>query len=377
MADGHRHRVGLARREFLQVGFSGLIGLGASGWARRAAAAPSAGGKSPTTRSVVLIFLTGGPSHLETFDLKPDAPEGIRGEFKPIATSAAGIQYGEHLPKLARHADKLAIVRSMSPRAQQPPETRPTGSSPARRSRGPSSTRSPRATTTRTTPARSTTSGRSTTGARAGSLLPTFLMEGPLVWAGPARRLPRPPSHDPDADQRRPQTGSPSRVEALKPPRRAQRRAPPAPPRSVRPGPPAPRRPRRGGPSPRKTDPLVGQRQGGLRHAPLQPDRRGPFQIDPRAGPSRETATAAHMFRPVARAGPAVGGGRRADDPGQFRGGSRNWGLARATSSTPSRTASSPPPTPRSRPSWTTCRPRGSSPKPWSSSPASSGARPS
>lgn len=117
MADEHRHRAGLARREFLQVGFSGLIGLGASGWARRASAAGAVAanaGKAPATRSVVLIFLTGGPSHLETFDLKPDAPEGIRGEFKPIATSAPGIQYGEHLPKLARHADKLAIVRSMS-----------------------------------------------------------------------------------------------------------------------------------------------------------------------------------------------------------------------------------------------------------------------
>ena len=65
-------------------------------------------------KSVVLIFLTGAPSHLDTFDLKPDAPVEIRGEFKSIATKAPGVNYCEHLPGLAARADKLAVIRSMT-----------------------------------------------------------------------------------------------------------------------------------------------------------------------------------------------------------------------------------------------------------------------
>jgi hypothetical protein len=63
---------------------------------------------------VILVFLTGAPSHLDTFDMKPDAPEGIRGEFKPIETNVPGIRFSEHLPGLAARADKLAVVRTMS-----------------------------------------------------------------------------------------------------------------------------------------------------------------------------------------------------------------------------------------------------------------------
>ena len=68
----------------------------------------------PRAKSVILVFLTGGLSHLDSFDMKPDAPVGIRGEFKPAATTVAGIQFCEHLPQLAARADRLAIVRSMS-----------------------------------------------------------------------------------------------------------------------------------------------------------------------------------------------------------------------------------------------------------------------
>ena len=58
--------------------------------------------------------LGGGPSHMDTFDLKPDAPETHRGEFKPIATNVDGVQISEHLPKLAKCADKFAILRGVS-----------------------------------------------------------------------------------------------------------------------------------------------------------------------------------------------------------------------------------------------------------------------
>ncbi len=61
----------------------------------------------------VLIFLNGGPSHLDMWDMKPEAPEGIRGEFKPIATTVPGIQFSEHMPKLAKLAQHATIVRSM------------------------------------------------------------------------------------------------------------------------------------------------------------------------------------------------------------------------------------------------------------------------
>jgi Protein of unknown function (DUF1501) len=108
----HRHGIGLTRREILQVGYSGLLGIGMpSVWAGRAAASAASPRRA---NSVVLIFLTGAPSHLDTFDLKPDAPVEIRGEFKTIATSAPGVTFCEHLPQLAARADKIAVIRSMT-----------------------------------------------------------------------------------------------------------------------------------------------------------------------------------------------------------------------------------------------------------------------
>jgi hypothetical protein len=101
------------RRSFLQVGYSGLAGLSLPGLlaARAAAATSAAPGRA---RSVIVILLSGGLGQHDSFDMKPEAPDGIRGEFKPIATVVPGIRICEHLPGLAAHADKLAIVRSMS-----------------------------------------------------------------------------------------------------------------------------------------------------------------------------------------------------------------------------------------------------------------------
>jgi hypothetical protein len=101
---------GVSRRTFLQVGALAIGGLSLPGLLRlRAAAAP---GTSIPRKSVILIWLAGGPSHIDMYDLKPSAPAEFRGEFKPIATNVPGIQFGEHLPRQARIMDKLAVVRS-------------------------------------------------------------------------------------------------------------------------------------------------------------------------------------------------------------------------------------------------------------------------
>lgn len=100
------------RREILQVGCSSFFGLGLSGvLSQQAQAAPSA--HTPRAKSVVLIFLGGGGSHLDMFDPKPDASE-IKGEFGTVSTTLPGIQFSDRMPHLAKMADKLAIVRSMS-----------------------------------------------------------------------------------------------------------------------------------------------------------------------------------------------------------------------------------------------------------------------
>ena len=106
----HRHATGVVRREFLQVGFSGYLGMSLAGLLGRQATAAAV----PRAKSMILVFLTGAPSHIDTFDMKPNAPQGIRGEFKPIATNVPGVSFSEHLPGLAGRADKLAVVRSMS-----------------------------------------------------------------------------------------------------------------------------------------------------------------------------------------------------------------------------------------------------------------------
>jgi uncharacterized protein (DUF1501 family) len=104
---------GIARRDFLRLGTAGVFGLGLTLpeiLARQARAAEK--GHAPRDVSLIYLFLHGGLSTIDTLDLKPDAPAEFRGEFKPIASNVAGIQVGEHLPKLAQHMDKLALIRS-------------------------------------------------------------------------------------------------------------------------------------------------------------------------------------------------------------------------------------------------------------------------
>jgi hypothetical protein len=104
---------GVSRRGFLKVGFLGLAGLTLADHLRRKANAQQAGRPASDT-AVILLWLGGGPSHLDMYDLKPDAPAEFRGEFRSIATSVPGTHVGEHLPHQARLMDKLSVVRSVT-----------------------------------------------------------------------------------------------------------------------------------------------------------------------------------------------------------------------------------------------------------------------
>src|SRR3954469_3134945 len=191
----------LSRRAMLAAGFVSVSG---------ALASPS----SPKgVRSVLLIDLFGGPSHLDTFDPKPDAPPEIRGEFKPVASRVPGIQVSEHLPRLAARADKYALVRSLSHRennhlvathhlltgAQQPGAF---FDKVASRDDWPCYAGAldhlrPRH-----------------DGIPSGVNLPTFLMEGPLTWPGQHAGF-LGPRHDPWQISRDP-NGADFRVDSLR-----------------------------------------------------------------------------------------------------------------------------------------------------------------
>ena len=102
------------RRELLQIGCSSFFGLGLTGLLeRREAAAAEAAVLPQRARSVVLVFLTGGGSHIDMFDPKPDSPE-VKGEFSPIDTRIAGVQFGELMSGMADRANLLSVVRSMA-----------------------------------------------------------------------------------------------------------------------------------------------------------------------------------------------------------------------------------------------------------------------
>jgi len=105
---------GFYRRDFLKVGVLGLFGLGMADLFRLQAIAAPADGQEGTAKSVILIWMGGGPSHLDLWDLKPDAPEEIRGIFKPIKTNVPGIEICEHMPKIAQQMDKSCVIRSMT-----------------------------------------------------------------------------------------------------------------------------------------------------------------------------------------------------------------------------------------------------------------------
>jgi hypothetical protein len=101
----------MSRRSFLRVGFLGLAGLSLADQLRFKARAAENRQPTPDT-AVILIWLGGGPSHIDMYDLKPDAPAEFRGEFRSIATNVTGIRISEHLPLQARHMDKISVVRS-------------------------------------------------------------------------------------------------------------------------------------------------------------------------------------------------------------------------------------------------------------------------
>ncbi|MEC9010088.1 MAG: DUF1501 domain-containing protein [Planctomycetota bacterium] len=103
----------LPRRALVQMGLSGLGSLALPDLLRLESEAASRTGQSLDGKSIIVLWLWGGASHMETFDLKPEGPLGFRGEFRPIPTSAPGLDISEHLPKLAAHGDKLAIIRSL------------------------------------------------------------------------------------------------------------------------------------------------------------------------------------------------------------------------------------------------------------------------
>src|ERR1044071_5051274 len=103
---------GLSRRGFLRVGGLALGGLALPDFLRLRAEGAVAPGARP--KSVIMICLGGGPSHVDTYDMKPDAPAEIRGEFRPMRTNVAGMELSELLPLQAKISDKFAVVRSVT-----------------------------------------------------------------------------------------------------------------------------------------------------------------------------------------------------------------------------------------------------------------------
>lgn len=106
---------GVRRREFLQAGMLGGMGLALSDLLRSQARADQIlDGRHAPAKGAIFISLAGGPSHMDTFDLKPNASAEFRGEFNPIQTNAPGVEISEHLPNLAKEADKFTIMRGVT-----------------------------------------------------------------------------------------------------------------------------------------------------------------------------------------------------------------------------------------------------------------------
>src|SRR5262249_27732985 len=110
---GNRQRYcdGITRRNFLQIGAFGA-GLTLADVLRIQAAQDPATRRTPN-KAAIMVYLPGGPSHMDMYDLKPDAPKEFRGEFNPIATNVAGVEICEHFPLQAKMWDKLACIRSI------------------------------------------------------------------------------------------------------------------------------------------------------------------------------------------------------------------------------------------------------------------------
>src|SRR6476646_5406714 len=111
---------GWSRRELMRVGGAGLLGLNLPdflSWKALAAAPAKVESRAKAfgaAKSVIMLFLQGGPSHIDIWDPKPDAPSNIRGEFKPIKTNVSGIWLSEVMPLLAKQMDKATLIRSVS-----------------------------------------------------------------------------------------------------------------------------------------------------------------------------------------------------------------------------------------------------------------------
>lgn len=108
---------GVSRRRFVESGLLSWLGLDALALAalrRQSAADATTSGERHRRNACVFVFLFGGPSHIDLWDMKPDAPREIRGEFAPVSTRVPGIQISEHLPALAEQMDKLCLLRSMT-----------------------------------------------------------------------------------------------------------------------------------------------------------------------------------------------------------------------------------------------------------------------
>ncbi|HEV3079039.1 MAG TPA: DUF1501 domain-containing protein [Gemmataceae bacterium] len=103
---------GISRRNFLRIGAFGA-GLTLADMLRMRSAASTTAGRPTSNKAAIMIYLPGGPSHMDMYDLKPEAPVEYRGEFRPIATNVPGVQICEHFPRQARMFDKLAVVRSI------------------------------------------------------------------------------------------------------------------------------------------------------------------------------------------------------------------------------------------------------------------------
>src|SRR5688500_11886947 len=109
----HIHRVGVRRREVLQIGFLGAFGM----FMPEALAAPAAGkpgGAPRRAKSVILVWMPGGPPQMALWDLKPDSPAQCRGSAEPIKTSAPGMQFGSRLAMTAQQAHHLCLVRTIT-----------------------------------------------------------------------------------------------------------------------------------------------------------------------------------------------------------------------------------------------------------------------
>src|ERR1041385_5220135 len=101
---------GLRRRDFLHAGSLATLGLSLTNWFGLRALGATDGSRDV---NCILLMLIGGPSQLDTFDMKPNAPVEIRGPYKPIKTNVAGIEISENFPRTAKHADKFSLVRSL------------------------------------------------------------------------------------------------------------------------------------------------------------------------------------------------------------------------------------------------------------------------